>query len=143
MWYRRAPFDIAQKSPHAQVLAIDLSLASLAYTRRKTREEGLQNVEYAQADILNWSSIGRTFDRVEALGVLHHLADPKAGMLSLLAPGGITRVGLYSESARRSIGEARALIAERGCRPTAEGIRALRQTVIREREMSRVGNRWS
>ena len=111
------PFDVAQKSPHARVLAIDLSRVSLAYARRKTREERLQNVEYAQADILKLPAIGRTFDRIEALGVLHHLADPLAGwraLLALLAPGGTMRIGLYSEAARRSIVEARALIAERG-----------------------------
>ena len=33
------PFDIAQKSPQARILAVDLSLASLAYARRKTRDE--------------------------------------------------------------------------------------------------------
>jgi SAM-dependent methyltransferase/tetratricopeptide (TPR) repeat protein len=134
------PFDVAQKSPEASVLAIDLSRVSLAYARRKTREEGLRNVEFAQADILNLSTIGRTFDRIEAVGVLHHLADPKAGwrvLLSLLAPNGIMRVGLYSETARRSIVEARAIVAERGYPPTADGIRALRQTIIREKDVPR------
>jgi 2-polyprenyl-3-methyl-5-hydroxy-6-metoxy-1,4-benzoquinol methylase len=134
------PFDIAQKSPEASILAIDLSRVSLAYARRKTREEGLRNVEYAQADILNLSTIGRTFDRVEAVGVLHHLADPQAGwrvLLSLLAPNGIMRIGLYSETARRPIVEVRAIVAERGYQPTAEGIRALRQTIIREKDEPR------
>ena len=134
------PFDIAQKSPEASILAIDLSRVSLAYARRKTREEGLRNIEYAQADILNLSTLGRTFDRIETVGVLHHLADPKAGwrvLLSLLAPNGIMRVGLYSEIARRGIVEARAIVAERGYQPTAEGIRALRQTIIREKDEPR------
>jgi hypothetical protein len=64
---------------------------------------------------------------------LHHLADPPAGwrvLLSLLRPHGILRVGLYSEAARRSIVEARTLIAERGYRAIPENIRAFRQTVI-------------
>jgi SAM-dependent methyltransferase len=130
------PFSNAQYSPEARILAIDISRTSLAYARRKTREEGLQNIEYAQADILKLGGIGRSFDRIEAVGVLHHLADPKAGwraLLSLLAPHGTMRVGLYSETARREVVAARALIAERGDRPTAENIRALRQTVIRDR----------
>jgi ubiquinone/menaquinone biosynthesis C-methylase UbiE len=131
------PFDIAQKSPDESILAVDLSRVSLAYARRKTREESLRNIEYAQADILNLSTIGRTFDRIEAVGVLHHLADPKAGwrvLLTLLAPKGTMRVGLYSEAARRPIVEARAIVAERGYFPSAEGIRALRQTIIREKD---------
>ncbi len=134
------PFDIAQKSPQARILAVDLSLVSLAYARRKTREEGLRNIEYAQADILQLGSIGRTFDRIEAVGVLHHLADPKAGwrvLLSLLAPNGVMRVGLYSEAARRPIVEARALIAARGYRATAQDIRAVRQEIIHAREEPR------
>ena len=134
------PFDIAQKSPEASILAIDLSRVSLAYARRKTREEGLRNVEYAQADILNLSTIGRTFDRIEAVGVLHHLADPQAGwrvLVSLLAPNGTMRIGLYSAAARRSIVEARAIVAERGYPPTADGIRALRQAIIREKDEPR------
>jgi SAM-dependent methyltransferase/tetratricopeptide (TPR) repeat protein len=135
------PFSIAPIYPDARILAIDISRTSLAYARRKTREERLQNVEYAQADILKLGTIGRTFDRIEAVGVLHHLADPKAGwrvLLSLLAPNGVMRVGLYSETARRAVAQARALIAERGYSPRPEDIRALRQTIIR----SRHDRRW-
>jgi len=133
-------FDTAQRSPAAQILAIDLSRTSLAYARRKTREEGLRNIEYAQADILKLGAIGRCFDRIESMGVLHHLADPKAGwrvLLSLLKPNGAMRIGLYSQAARRTIVEARALIAERGYRATAEGIRAARQVIIRKRDEPR------
>jgi 2-polyprenyl-3-methyl-5-hydroxy-6-metoxy-1,4-benzoquinol methylase len=128
-------FQIAQYFADASVLAVDISLASLAYARRKTREEGLRNIEYAQADILQLGNIGSTFDRIEAMGVLHHLADPASGwrvLLSLLRSGGEMRIGLYSEAARRSIVEARALIAERGYRATAEDIRKFRQQILRD-----------
>ncbi|MGH6771323.1 MAG: methyltransferase domain-containing protein [Xanthobacteraceae bacterium] len=124
----------ARMYPGANVLAVDISLASLAYARRKTREAGLRNIEYAQADILHLGSIGRRFDRIEASGVLHHLADPKAGwrvLLSLLRPGGTMVVGLYSATARRSINTARSFAAERGYRATAQDIRACRAELIR------------
>ena len=137
------PFWIAQYFPDARIFAIDLSRANLAYALRKTREEGLQNIEYAQADILKLGGIRRTFDRIDAVGVLHHLADPKAGwrvLLSLLAPTGIMRIGLYSETARRDVVQARALIAEGGYRPTIEGIRALRQKIIRDQRWEMVLN---
>jgi 2-polyprenyl-3-methyl-5-hydroxy-6-metoxy-1,4-benzoquinol methylase len=134
------PFDVAQKSPGARILAVDLSRPSLAYARRKTREEGLRNVEYAQADILQLGTIGRSFDRIEAVGVLHHLADPKAGwrvLLSLLRSNGLMRIGLYSETARRPLVEAQAIIAKEGYRATSDDIRALRQRIIRERDDAR------
>ena len=111
-----------------------------AYARRKTREEGICNIEYAQADILKLGMLGRTFDRIEAVGVLHHLANPKVGfrvLLSLLRPGGKMRIGLYSEAARRSIVEARTLIAERGYRPTEEDIRKFRQEILRNVDSQR------
>jgi SAM-dependent methyltransferase len=124
---------VAQRWPLARILAIDLSRASLAYARRKAREAGLQNIEFAQADILKLGAIGRSFDRIESVGVLMTLADPSAGwraLLSLLRPHGIMRVGLYSEAARRPIVQARALIAARGYAATANGIRALRRYIM-------------
>ena len=126
-------FQISRSFPEAHVLAVDISLASLAYARRKTREEGLRNIEYAQADILKLATIGRNFDRIEAIGVLHHLAEPKAGwrvLLTLLRPDGEMRIGLYSKLARRAIVEARRLIAERAYRATAEDIRKCRQQLL-------------
>jgi 2-polyprenyl-3-methyl-5-hydroxy-6-metoxy-1,4-benzoquinol methylase len=128
------PIEIARAFPDAQVLAVDLSLTSLAYARRKTCEEGLRNIEYAQADILKLAAVGRSFDHIEAIGVLHHLADPAEGwrvLLSLLRPEGEMRIALYSEIARRAVVEARALIAERGFRATAEDIRQCRQALLR------------
>jgi tetratricopeptide (TPR) repeat protein/SAM-dependent methyltransferase len=119
--------------PDAQVLAIDLSLASLGYAKRKTVELGLTNIDYAQADILALGSLGRSFDLIEASGVLHHLGDPMAGwrvLLALLQPGGVMRVGLYSELARDHIVAARRHIAERGYGQTADDIRRCRQDIM-------------
>ena len=62
----------------ANILAIDLSLSSLSYAIRKTKELGLTNLRYAQADILALES-DRTFDVVDSSGVLHHLKDPLTG----------------------------------------------------------------
>jgi SAM-dependent methyltransferase len=126
--------DAALLFPHANILAVDISLTSLAYARRKTREAGLDNIDYAHADIFKLGTLDRRFDLIEAVGVLHHLADPAAGwrvLLSLLRPGGSMRVGLYSEVARRAIVAGRALIAQRGYPPTPEGIRTCRQEIFR------------
>jgi SAM-dependent methyltransferase len=128
--------ETAQQFPRARVLAIDLSLSSLAYAKRKTKEAGITNVEYAQADILQLASIDRTFDLIASVGVLHHLADPVAGwreLLSLLRPGGFMRLGLYSECARRDVVAARQFIADRGYSSTPSDIRRARQDLIESR----------
>lgn len=119
----------ALRMPEAKVLALDLSLASLAYAKRKTIELGVSNIEYAQADLLALSPQHGRFDHIESSGVLHHLADPLAGwrvLTNLLEPGGSMRIGLYSELGRRAIVRARSLIAERGFTATPQGIRACR-----------------
>ena len=120
-----------------------MTLASLAYARRKAREANVRNIEFAQADIMNLGSIGRNFDRIEVIGVLHHLEDPLAGwriLLSLLRPGGVMLVGLYSVTARQGINAARAFVSERGYQPTADGIRACRQELIRRESSGRSSN---
>jgi len=125
--------DSALRFPKAHILAIDISRTSLAYARRKTRALGLTNIEYGRADILKLASLGRRFDVIETVGVLHHLADPAAGwrmLLSLLRPNGLMLVGLYSATARQSLATARAFIAERGYRATADDISACRQDLI-------------
>jgi 2-polyprenyl-3-methyl-5-hydroxy-6-metoxy-1,4-benzoquinol methylase len=130
--------DSALRFPKARILAIDISRTSLAYARRKSRELGLTNIEYGQADILKLASLDRRFDVIETVGVLHHLADPAGGwrvLLSLLRPHGLMLVGLYSATARQSLLAARAFIAERGYRARADDIRACRQELIQRSGM--------
>jgi 2-polyprenyl-3-methyl-5-hydroxy-6-metoxy-1,4-benzoquinol methylase len=116
------------------VLAIDLSTASLAYALRKTNELGLANLHYGVADILAFDTGGRSFDLTEASGVLHHLADPMAAwrrLVSMLRPGGVMNVGLYSELARADVVRARQFVAARGHAATADGIRQCRHEMMK------------
>lgn len=133
-------FHVMHNFPQARVLAVDISLPSLAYARRKTREANLQNVEYAQADILELATLGRSFDLIEAVGVLHHLADPEEAwrlLLSLLRPKSEMRLGLYSKAARRGLADVRAFISERGYRATLDDIRECRQEILRHADQRR------
>ena len=125
--------ETVQRLVGVETLAVDLSLTSLCYAQRKSRALGLTNLQYAQADIMRLGAIGRTFDLIEASGVLHHLADPLAGwrvLVSLLRPHGVMRVGLYSELARGGLLAAQAFIAERGYGSGAEDIRRFRQDLM-------------
>jgi tetratricopeptide (TPR) repeat protein/SAM-dependent methyltransferase len=129
----RHAIDAARRFKASRVLAIDVSMTSLCYAERQTRAFGLNNIKYAQADIMKLSTINQTFDVIEASGVLHHLADPFAGwsvLLSLLRPHGIMLLGLYSEVARRDIVMVRDFIVQRGYRPIADDIRKCREEII-------------
>jgi len=122
----------ARRYAGAAVLAVDLSLPSLAYAKRKTLELGLAGIEYRQADILALGSLEERFDLIECSGVLHHLEDALAGwriLARLRKPGGFMRVGLYSEAGRRAVVRARELIAAEGFTPDPAGIRACRAAI--------------
>ncbi|HEY7242652.1 MAG TPA: tetratricopeptide repeat protein [Xanthobacteraceae bacterium] len=125
--------ETSQRFVGAKVLAIDLSLASLAYAARKASELGIGNMELAQADILELGSIGRSFDLIEASGVLHHMRHPGQGLRvlnSLLRPGGFMHLAFYSQTARADVRAARALIEERRWRPIPEHIRQCREEIL-------------
>lgn len=116
----------------SRVLAVDLSLNSLAYAERKTIELGVTNIAYAHGDILELGRLGRRFDLIECAGVLHHLGDPMAGwrvLVDLLRPGGLMKIALYSETARSDIVKARALIADKGYTTSANDIRRWRTDI--------------
>jgi 2-polyprenyl-3-methyl-5-hydroxy-6-metoxy-1,4-benzoquinol methylase/cytochrome c-type biogenesis protein CcmH/NrfG len=123
----------AMRFPTARILAIDLSLTSLSYAKRRARELGLGRIEFAQADILALGALDRRFDIVESIGVLHHMNDPLAGwrvLAGLLKPGGTMFIGLYSELARRPIVAARAFLAEKGFEASADRIRQARHAIL-------------
>ena len=124
------PIDTAHRFVGSEILAVDLSRASLAYALRKSAELGLARIRYLQADLLQLGSIGERFHVIECTGVLHHLAEPLAGwrvLKSLLAPQGLMRIGLYSELARRHVVRARELA--RSFAATPQDIRRFRARV--------------
>ena len=108
----------AQKYPGAQVLAVDLSLASLAYAKRKTPAAARRAHRTTRKPTSSSSArIGRSFDMIDASGVLHHMADPLAAgafCSACSSRGGLMHLGFYSELGRRDVVAARAFIAERG-----------------------------
>ena len=127
--------ESAERHADARVLAVDLSRASLAYAQRKTHARNVVNLSYAQADVLELPALGRTFDVVSSVGVLHHLADPLAGwraLIACLAADGVMQVGLYSQAARREVDAGRAFVADRGDAPTIDGIRRARAAIAAE-----------
>jgi SAM-dependent methyltransferase len=118
----------AQRYQGADVMAVDLSLASLGYAKRKAQDLGVANIAFAQADMLE---ITGEYDVVDAAGSLQCLPDPTEGAKRLtraLRPGGLFRFGVYSAIARRPLTPARDLGASFPSTP--EGIRAFRQALL-------------
>ena len=128
------PIELALREPEFRVLAVDLSLASLAYATRMAESLEVRNIRFLHGDLLNLRDIDGRFDLVSASGVLHHLRDPLAGWeaaASRLSEGGLMRVGLYSGAARRSIAKAREIIRRRDIPATPAGMRAFRLSLLR------------
>ena len=125
----RHVLELAQSYRGAHVVAIDLSLSSLAHAKRRMPPALSGKIEFAQADIMALGSLGRSFDLINAGGVFHHMPEPWAGwreIIKLMKPDGVMQVGLYSEHARRDIVAARKIIADRGYQATPDDIRRLR-----------------
>jgi SAM-dependent methyltransferase len=123
--------------PHARVLAIDLSRASLAYAARMAERFGAHNIEFAQVDLetLHEASpqLTERFQVIECTGVLHHLAEPMRGwraLLRCLAKDGLMFVGLYSATARRGLTALRGDPAYPGPGCTDQALRAFRQALL-------------
>ena len=127
------PIATGRLHPTARVLAVDISGASLAYALRRARELGVENVEFAQADLLELGGLVERFDLIECAGVLHHLEDPLEGwrvLVRLLAPAGLMKVALYSARARSGVVAAREFIAASGFPADPEGLRAGRAAIL-------------
>jgi ubiquinone/menaquinone biosynthesis C-methylase UbiE len=122
--------NVAQHAPDAEITAIDLSRASLSYATRQTKERGIQNVTFKHGDILQVKELDQQFDMVFSSGVLHHMKNPDAGiaaLLGVLRPGGIMRMALYSDTARRNLDKAQKVIKDENYPAGIEGIRQFRK----------------
>jgi 2-polyprenyl-3-methyl-5-hydroxy-6-metoxy-1,4-benzoquinol methylase len=125
--------EAASRYKNSRVLAIDLSLKSLSYAKRKTDELGIQNIEYMRADILDLHKLGRQFDVIESCGVLHHMSDPIEGwqrLVECLSSGGLLKIALYSRLARVSIAKIRKEIETLGVTSDSSAMKDFRRKVI-------------
>jgi SAM-dependent methyltransferase len=128
------PIRVAAEYPDAMVTAVDLSKSSLAYAIRKSRKYNLPNLKFVHGDILNLDMHGE-FDAIEAVGVLHHMREPVAGVQALLRalkPGGFMKLGLYSRRADVKFQGAKEFIRRQQIGRSSEELRAVRQEIIQD-----------
>ncbi len=123
----------SKRYKNSQITAIDLSLKSLSYAIRKTKEYGINNINYLHGDILDLETLNGKFDIIESAGVLHHMDDPIKGwkkLIDKLAPNGLMMIGLYSKIAREDINTVRSNISKDNIPSTQNGIRMFRALKI-------------
>ena len=122
---------------NSNILAVDLSLSSLAFAKRKMQELNLSNVEFLHSDILNLKNLNKKFSVIECVGVLHHLKDPEKGLkilLDILDQKGYLKLGLYSEFARKHIVETRELIKKYNIKSNILEIRKFREIIKNDKD---------
>jgi SAM-dependent methyltransferase len=92
--------------PHARVVGIDVSTTSLDHTERLKQQYDLTNLETRRLSIEDAAALERRFDLIVCTGVLHHLADPAAGLRALrgvLSQDGAMYVMVYAPYGRTGV----------------------------------------
>jgi SAM-dependent methyltransferase len=90
----------------AKVVAVDISRSSLDHQQYLKDKHELRNLELHLLSIEELPTLGLDFDLVVSTGVLHHMADPLAGMKALagcLRPDGALGVMLYAKYGRSGV----------------------------------------
>jgi SAM-dependent methyltransferase len=98
----------------AEIVHVDVSAASNRIARERAAARDLRNSTWIDDSLL---SLSRTdlgvFDYINCCGVLHHLADPEAGMAALLplrAEGGAFGIMVYARYGRTGIYQMQSLL---------------------------------
>ena len=118
----------ALRWPAAQVTGIDFSATSVRYTEELKRKYSLNNLQVRQLPIERASELETSFDQIVCTGVLHHLADPDAGLKALrgvLKPDGALHLMVYAPYGRAGIYMLQEFCRRLGIQATDEGIRDL------------------
>jgi SAM-dependent methyltransferase len=118
----------ALRWPGAQVTGIDFSATSVRCTEELKGKYDLKNLQVRQLPIERASDLDTSFDQIICTGVLHHLADPDAGLRALrgvLKPDGAMHLMVYAPYGRARIYMLQEFSRRIGIRADDEGIRDL------------------
>jgi SAM-dependent methyltransferase len=96
----------ALRWPAAQVTGIDCSATSVRCTQELKGKYNLTNLQVHELAVERINDLGMSFDQIVCTGVLHHLADPDAGLSALrsvLKPDGAMHLMVYAPYGRAGI----------------------------------------
>ena len=96
----------AVRWPNAHVVGIDVSANSIDVANALKRKHGLDNLDLFLLPVERAHELDEQFDYAICTGVLHHLADPVAGLRAVRAamrPGGALNVMVYAPYGRAGV----------------------------------------
>jgi SAM-dependent methyltransferase len=97
----------APGSDAGEVVYLDVSAAARRIAEARAAARGLANIRFVTASLLDLPGLGLgRFDYIDCCGVLHHLADPTAGLAALaaaLAEGGGLGLMVYGALGRTGV----------------------------------------
>ena len=112
--------NLADRNCPAEIHYLDLSAASRRIAEARAKVRGLSNIRFHTGSLLDLPrlDLGR-FDYIDCCGVLHHLADPPAGLAALgaaMAPDGGMGLMLYGALGRSGVYRGAGDAEGAGCR---------------------------
>lgn len=116
----------------ARVIGIDVSQASLAHEQYLKDKHGLANLELHRLPIEEVATLERDFDLVVSTGVLHHMADPLAGLKALgalLRPDGALALMLYAKYGRVGVDILQSVFRDLGLRQDDASLNLVKDTI--------------
>jgi 2-polyprenyl-3-methyl-5-hydroxy-6-metoxy-1,4-benzoquinol methylase len=103
----------------ALIVYLDISQASMAIAQERARLRGLTNIVWKSGSILDIPQLELgEFDYINCMGVLHHLADPDAGLAALssaLKDDGAMGIMVYAKYGRTAIYQIQELLRFINC----------------------------
>ena len=114
----------------AKVVAVDISQPSLDHQQYLKDKHGLKNLELHRLPIEELPTLGLDFDLVVSTGVLHHLADPPAGMKALadcVRRDGAVAVMLYAKYGRIGVELLQSVFRDLGLRQDDASVRMVKE----------------
>jgi SAM-dependent methyltransferase len=118
--------------PQAEVTGIDLSLTSLNHEKYLIEKHQIKNLTLHHLSLLDVATLNQTYDFIVCCGVLHHLADPDAGLRALgavLRSDGIMSVMVYARYLRQGVYMLQDAFKIIGMQQTTEDIELIKKTL--------------
>lgn len=122
----------AYRNRGAKVVGVDISQPSLDHQQYLKDKHELANLELHLLPIEELPTLGVDFDLIVSTGVLHHMADPQAGMNALarcLRQDGAIGLTLYARYGRIGVEMLQAVFRDIGLRQDQASVDIVKKTI--------------